>query len=258
MCKRYLISTIAIAICTACNPTHNKEIKEEIAASYTEALLTDSDTLANSIMGNTTMNDSATYPAPVIITGIDNEKLLPIYGKQKNTTASNNRKQYSSYETTNYSEYEHYMPGLDVLYGYKLLNIAHYNSKENKLSYFFKTAALIKTVYYPSTIQDSINMQPINRNYYLVTVYNDDTNKDSLINKKDLRRMYCINANNAAKTLLIPKEYSVKKSQYDFKDDFMYIYAQHDSNHNGTISNNEPMCVFYINLKQTTVAVKMY
>lgn len=264
MNKAYILVCSALLSITIGCTNKMKETKEEIAATYTNEEATPNDTLANSIHDNTSINITTSTPANVILTGIANEKLIPIYSKFKVGTvgAVAAVRKYSSYDVSEYdnttNEYEHFMPGLDVLYGYKLLNIAHYNLKENKLSYFFKTSALIKTLYYPATIQDSIGKQPINRNYYLVSAYDQDTNKDSLINKKDLRHFYCIEANNSIKTLLVPKGYSVKKSQYDFKDDLMYLYATHDSNNNGSVEENEPTHIFYINLKQPTLAVKVY
>ena len=103
---------------------------------------------------------------------------------------------------------------------------------------------LIKTLYYPSFKQDSLHKKPLTRNYYLVSVYDEDTNKDTLINKGDLRRFYYIDENNSQKARLIPADYSVIRAQYDSQNDMMYLFAKPDMNKNGSVENNEPMNVF--------------
>jgi len=57
--------------------------------------------------------------------------------------------------------------------------------------------------------------------------------KMALFNIKDLRRLYLFNINGERKKALIPEEYSVFKSEYDSDNDFMFVFAQLDSNSNG-------------------------
>lgn len=127
-----------------------------------------------------------------------------------------------------------------------------------KLNYFFKKPAFIKTLYYPSFEQDSINKKPVNRNYYLVSVYDEDTNKDTILNKKDLRHFYLFDSTNTVKTLLIPADYSVIRSQYDWHNDVMYIYASQDIDKNGMRDKKEPIHIFWIDLRKPTKAIRMY
>ncbi len=164
----------------------------------------------------------------------------------------------SDYDGEENERMEHFMPGIDILYGYNLLNIAHYDLKTEKLNFLFSQPALIKTLYYPSFEQDSLDKKPINRNYYLVSVYDQDTNKDTLINKKDLRRIYHVDAGNTAKTQLVPPDYSVVRSQYDSKNDVMYIFASHDADKNGVADKKEPVHIFWISLKTPAVAKRLY
>jgi len=144
------------------------------------------------------------------------------------------------------------------LYGFNLLNIAHYDMKSEKLKFLFDRPALVKTLYYPSTVQDSIDKKPINRDYYLISVYDEDTNKDTLINRKDLRKFYYFDASCTIKTQLVPNDYSVVRSQYDYKNDVMYIFAKQDTNKNGTGDIKEPTHIFWIDLKAPFKAKKMY
>lgn len=150
------------------------------------------------------------------------------------------------------------MPGFDIIYGYYLLNIAHYDMKSEKLNYLFEHPVLIKTLYYPSFNQDSLNKKPINRDFYLVSVYDKDTNKDTMINRKDLRRFYLFDAGTRVKTQLVPDDYSVERSQYDPQNDVMYLFARQDVDKNGTIEEKEPLHVFWISLKAPAKAKLLY
>jgi hypothetical protein len=150
------------------------------------------------------------------------------------------------------------MPGIDILFGYNLLNIAHYDLKQEKGNFLFNHPVLVKTFYYPSFEQDSIDKQPINRNFYLVSVYDEDTNKDTLINKNDLRRFYLFDSSCIVKTQIIPTNYSVIRSQYDSKNDIMYIFARLDENKNGTQDKSEPVNVFWFSLKAPSKAKRLY
>lgn len=38
-------------------------------------------------------------------------------------------------------------------------------------------------------------------------------------------------------------------SEYDSANDYMYVFAKKDKNQNGQIESNEPMDIFWINLK---------
>ena len=125
------------------------------------------------------------------------------------------------------------MPGLEAVYGYNMVNISHYDIKTNKQKYFFEKPVLVKTAYYPTFNKDTLNYKPVNRNCFMVSVYNDDTNKDGFINLKDLRRFYLFDINGERQMALIPENYSIIKSEYDPENDFMYVYAQLDSNSNG-------------------------
>ena len=150
------------------------------------------------------------------------------------------------------------MPGIDILYGYYLLNIGHYGMKTGKLSYLFDHPVLIKTLYYPSFDKDSLDKKPINRDYYMVSVFDEDSNKDGFINNKDLRRLYYVNGDNTIKIQLIPSDYSVIRSQYDSQNDAMYVFASKDENKDGSRNKKEPIHVFWIDLKSPVAAKPLY
>jgi len=263
MTNKLFISTILLvtSCLISCNKKDDKQSEEQIAISSTADESNGNDSLLNSVSGNVTMKQISTFPSKVILTGLADHRLVSIY-KSKATTNSTENSSRSSYsydsDESGDESNEHFMPGIDILFGYNLLNIAHYDLKLEKGNYLFSHPVLVKTLYYPSFTQDSLDNQPINRNYYLVSVYDEDTNKDSLINKRDLRRFYHFDASSNIKKLIIPIDYSVVRSQYDSKNDLMYIYARRDENKNGTQDKTEPVHVFWFSLKTQDIAKLLY
>jgi len=138
------------------------------------------------------------------------------------------------------------------------VNVSCFNITENKQKLFFDKPVLIKTVYFPSYLKDTLNGKPVTRDYFIVSVYNDDSNKDGFINFKDLRRIYLYNINGEKQKSLIPENYSVFKSEYDPENDLMYVFAQLDANNNGSRDESEPIHVFWIDLKDPNRTGRMY
>lgn len=256
-----LLTTLALTGLTqSCTNRKEKQAEEQIAANDSENNSPKTDSTINSVSGNLTMKQISTYPSEVILTGLSNHRLVSIYKTRQKTNSRDNIISKFSYDSDESGEesYEHFMPGIDILFGYNLLNIAHYGMKTEKGNFLFGHPVLIKTLYYPSFNQDSLDKKPINRSYYLISVYDEDTNKDTLINKKDLRRFYQFDSTGINKIQIIPKDYSVIRSQYDSKNDAMYIFARHDENKNGTQDEAEPIHVFWFNLKNPDKAKLLY
>jgi hypothetical protein len=141
------------------------------------------------------------------------------------------------------------MPGLEAIYGYNMVNISHYNTETKKQKYLFDHPVLIKTLYFPSFSVDTLNFKPVQRDFYLISVYDEDTNKDGFINPTDLRRFYSFELNGLNKIELIPQNYSVIRSEYDSANDYMYVFAQLDENNNGNRDQKENIHIFWIDLK---------
>jgi len=262
MIRTFLISTtiISTVIFTSCNNKTDNNSEEQITIDNSPTA-DNEDSLGISVNGNDSMKQIASYPRNVILTGLNNHRLVSIYKLKQTKNTTHDLKILRSYDyedDDNRSEYEHFMPGIDILYGFNLLNIAHYDLSKEKLNFFFEHPVLIKTLYYPSFNQDSINKKPINRDYYMISVYNEDTNHDSLINKKDLRHFFLFDQSNSTKTQIIPADYSVIRSQYDSQNDNMYIFARKDLNKNGQQDNEEPIHIFWFNLKTPGVAKQLY
>jgi hypothetical protein len=245
----YLLLLMLVAACAG-----KPEPPEQLSLRNT---VTGDTVLANAIDGTLTPDQILTTPHRVVLTGMVNHRLITIYkqGFEKRIT------EYNSYENYDpwYSDHQHhYMPGIDLISGYNLLNVGHYDMTTEKLNLLFSKPALVKSIYYPSFIQDSLKEKPINRNYYLISVYDEDTNRDSLIDNRDLRRFYQYPDSGIQPSQLIPPDYSVLRSQYDSGNDVMYIFARHDRNANGRAENNEPVHVFWIDLAKPTIAKRMY
>jgi hypothetical protein len=237
---------------------HSKNVQKEEQISTRTSNSVSKDSSLNSIQGHISFNQIATQPKSVILTGLPDHRLVTVYKSQKEENATLDKGwSYDSGGEENLGT-AHFMPGIDILYGYFLLNLAHFDLKIEKLNYLFDHPVLIKTLYYPSFKQDSVNKKPVNRNYYLLSVYDEDTNKDKLINRRDLRRFYYFDASAGTKIQLIPPDYSVERSKYDSQNDIMYLFARQDVNKNGTGDKNEPVHVFWINLKSPLQAKRLY
>lgn len=207
----------------------------------------------------------ATKPSNVLLTGIPQYRLATIYkvnyNKDKTTFIGSNdyHFNYEKIGETNGNQWNYnYLPGFESVYGYNMINVSHYDTEKQNRKNFFGKPVLIKTLYYPSFSKDTLNYKPVNRNYFMISVYDNDTNKDGYINVKDLRRFYHfdIDANN--KKELVPTNYSVYKSEYDSANDFIYIFAQLDKNENGQIDEGEDVHIFWIDLKNPEKTGRQY
>jgi len=207
-----------------------------------------------------------TRPSNVLLTGVPNVRLTTIYkvnlNKKDNSTFIGSNSFYYRYEESEGNKGNNWnnnlIPGLEAVYGYNLVNISHYDIKENRQKTFFEKPVLIRTLYFPTFSKDTLNYKPVNRDYFMISVYNDDTNKDGFINLKDLRRFYLYNINGNRQKVLIPENYSVYKSEYDPDNDFMYVFAKLDSNNNGQQDEGEPIHIFWIDLKDPSKTGRQY
>ncbi len=208
-----------------------------------------------------------TRPVGVLLTGVPNVRLTTIYKVNVNrkdstkfTGSDNTHYRYEEEDTDDKANNwnDHLMPGLESVYGYNMVNVSHYDIKENVQKNFFENPVLIKTLYYPSFSKDTLNNVPVHRDYFIVSVYNDDTNKDGFINLKDLRRFYLFNIHGEKIKPLIPENYSVFKSKYDPENDFMFVFAHLDSNNDGRHSEEDPIHIFWIDLKDPTRSGRQY
>ncbi|HSD13711.1 MAG TPA: hypothetical protein VLB74_03610 [Flavobacterium sp.] len=258
-------SAIVIAMFSflqSCNNTKDKKA-EELTMREVETE-NEFDSLKYSLKRNTSFNQLTTSSNSVLLTGIDRVRLLTIYKvnpKNDRNIQYNEGTTYSNdYEAENENEedlFNYFMPGIDIINGYNMINVGHYDLEKEKMSYLFQKPVLIKTLYFPGVKKDSLNNVPIKRNFFMVSVYDEDTNKDSLINKKDLRKIYHFDELNSKRTQLIPNQYSAIRSTYDYKNDIYYIYSRFDSNKNGKPDKNEPVSIFWIRLSEPTVVKKM-
>lgn len=205
-----------------------------------------------------------TRPSSILLTGNANIRLTTVYKvnlnkKSGRTFIGSNNYLYNEEDLGKGNNWNrHLLPGLEGVYGYNLVNISHYDIHTNEKKTFFDKPVLIKTLYYPAFTKDTLNTQIVKRNYCLVSVYNEDTNKDGYINQKDLRRFYLFNSNGDKQNSLVPENYSVYKSEYDADNDFMFVFARLDQNANGQIEDREPIHIFWVDLKDPTKTGQEY
>ncbi len=198
-----------------------------------------------------------TRPTSVLMTCYSDYRLTTIYklnyDKRNDEYYTGTNNFYQNYTELGQSNGNHwhynFMPGLQAIYGYNLVNVSLKNVKTQKQTSLFDKPVLIKTLYIPSFSKDTLLNKPIKRNYYMVSAYDEDTNNDGFINSKDLRRFYVFDINGGEKENLIPKDYSVVSSEYDCANDYMYVFAQLDENKNGQSDKTESVHVFWIDLK---------
>jgi len=198
-----------------------------------------------------------TRPSSVLLTGFPEYRLTTIYklnyDKKEDYYFTGSNSFYSNYSELGHSQGNqwnfNFMPGLQAVYGYNLVNVSLKNVETQKQKLFFEKPVLIKTLYLPSFTNDTLFNKPVKRNYYMISAYDEDTNNDGYINLKDLRRFYVFNLDGTQKENLIPKEYSVVSSEYDCANDFMYVFAQLDENKNGQRDETEKVDIFWIDLK---------
>jgi hypothetical protein len=204
-----------------------------------------------------------TRPSNVLLTGISNVRLITIYKvnlkKDRTTFIGSNKYLYNDIESEEGNNWNgNIMPGITGVYGYNLVNVSLYNFQNNKRKELFDKPVLIKNLYYPAFSKDTLNNKVVKRNFLLVSVYNNDTNKDGFINQKDLRRFYLFDSNGEKQKQLVPENYSVFKSEYDSDNDFMFVFARLDKNANGQIDDNEPINIFWVDLKDPTKTGQQY
>lgn len=204
-------------------------------------------------------------PNKVLITAHPQHKLVTVYKEKitkdgKHTFIDGNYRHYSyNYDDDPCNEWNgHFMPGLEAVYGYKMYNISHFDTASKSKNDLFDKAVLVKTLYFPAFEQDTLNCIPVKRDYYLVSVYDEDTNEDGVISSKDLRRLYSFDLNGINKQLLIPKEYSVTGSEYDVQNDDMYVFATLDENGNGLTERGELVHIFLLDLQKPQMAQRLF
>lgn len=254
---RYPLILLVVIVIASCSAPSAPDEQIPVVSSNTDET-SGIDTI-NSVKSDVKLSQLKTYPQKVILNGMPQHRLVSIY----KYVAKKSERGYSYYYTDSEGDVGyHFMPGIDLLYGYNLLNLFHYDMISGTSNYLFDHPVLIKSVYYPSYDPDSVGTKPnrkaVNRDYFLVSAYDEDTNADTLLNRHDLRRMYHFNAACDQKTQLIPPDYSVEKSQYDFDNDAMYIFAKHDDNGNGRTEETETTHIFWIDLKTPTKVMRMY
>lgn len=208
----------------------------------------------------------ATRPSNVLLTGVPHIRLTTVYKVNHRTDdsslfiGSNNfHYRYDEHEGDIRNNWHgHLIPGIEAVYGYNLVNIAHFDVTTGLQKVLYDRPVLIKTFYYPSFTNDTLNDLRVSRNHFLVTVFDDDTNKDGYINPRDLRRIHLFDVNGLRLKAPIPENYSVFSSEYDPANDRMYVFAKLDANSNGTAEEEEPVHIHWIDMKDPLSSGRLY
>ncbi len=204
-------------------------------------------------------------PGSVLITANKDLRITTLY------KVNYNKDRTRSYIGDHYSyfsdEYEypvgnnwnqHIIPGFQIIYGFNMVNLSFYQFSIDKAHHIFEKPVLIKNLYLPSQIEDTLNFEPVNRKYFMVSAYNEDTNKDGFINAKDLRRMFLFNEEGQKVKTMFQENLSAYKSEYDSENDVLFVFNHVDSNRNGTIETDEPVSIYWIDLKDPLKTGKQF
>ena len=261
------ISFVFISLMTSCE---NNEFKKQngISLDQIESVESNDSTLVK--------KELRTRPKNVLMTADPNHRLITVYKVNYNprtknyyTGTNNFLRSYSyryddSYEYDGYGSerpsktYQYFMPGIEAVNGYNMMNVSHYNFETKEKNTLFEQPVLVNTLYYPCLKQDTLKGQPITRDYYMVSVFDEDTNQDSLINRNDLRRFYHFDIDGKNKSPLVPLNYSVMSSEYDSENDVMFVFAKLDENTNGKREEKEPIHIFWLDLKTPKMGERLY
>ncbi|MEO0734624.1 MAG: hypothetical protein AAFZ52_17445, partial [Bacteroidota bacterium] len=144
--------------------------------------------------------------------------------------------------------HRHFLPGFAAAYGPNWVNASVYDLKQDTAITLFSKPVLLQTLYYPAYQQDTLNENPVSRNHYLVTVYDEDTNRDGMVTTKDLRRLYVFDRAGRTRARLLPANHTVLSCTYDPANDFLYVYTREDENDNGQMEVVEARFTYWVDL----------
>jgi len=206
-----------------------------------------------------------TQPGTVWLTGHPNIRLnsvLMMYRVHEDLNIGQNGKYGNYVDDENYEVGNHWnghlYPGLEAAYGFNMVNVSHFDAATNKQHLLFEQPVLIRTVYYPTDLKDSLLKRPVLRNHLLVSAHNSDTNKDTLINTQDLRRLFLFDISGQRIKTILPENYNIFKSDYDQWNDRLLVYARLDQNNDGQSQQTEPIHVYWVNLQDPSQSGRLY
>lgn len=197
-----------------------------------------------------------TRPRTILFTGLPQYRLAPImklnFSRDRSSTFYGGIEYRSTWREDEVGLnvwHEHVIPGFDAACGYNIVNVSHFDMQSPGKRSLFDSLVLVKTIYFPTADHDTLNRQPIVRDCYMVSVYDEDTNHDGFVNQNDLRRMYHFALPSLQKTALIPKDHSVLSAEYDPGNDHLFVFTRRDHNHNGIIDKTDDWHIHWISMK---------
>lgn len=137
---KYLIAIFALTAIYLISGCSNGKLEEkgfQVSATSDSAEDTETGVNADSMKINT-------RPSNVLLTGVSNIRLATIYkvnlNKRDNSTFIGSNSFHYRYEEATGNSGNNWnnnlMPGLEAVYGYNMVNISHYDIKENKQKTF--------------------------------------------------------------------------------------------------------------------------
>lgn len=142
----FAICFIMPCLFSSCTSRKVETKEEQIVINESDPSYNTADSVLNALRGNISFNQIPSKPTAVILTGLADHRLVTVYKSKLKVTAKERGSLYSYSDNDGIDNemIQHFMPGLDILYGYNLLNIAHYDIKNEKLNFLFNRATLVK------------------------------------------------------------------------------------------------------------------
>ena len=218
------------------------------------------------------LSDSLDFPRRarnVLLTANPRYRLVPIFrmNEQRNYRGE---KFYTAGSIDTHTGYQpnerlpgnnwngHFLPGLEVAYGFNLVNVAVHTTGSENARDLFPQPALLQTLYYPAYRPDTLNGRPVLRDYYLVSAYPEDTNADGRVDTRDLRQLFRFDLDGGNGQSLLPPDYSVLSGTYDPANDHYYVYAQRNEQGDGSMNMLEPVTIFAVDLATGRLGASVY
>jgi hypothetical protein len=250
--KIVAISFACVFTLSACNRRHESKEGTVIVNDSVNDLRTENVDAQSLKLG--------TQPGRVLLTGIPQYRLTPVLklnwdrdARRTFVTGIDFRTEYGEDVVGIDVRHGHIVPGFEAACAYNMVNVSHFDHQTKQARQLFDSLVLVKTIYFPAADQDTLHRLPVHRDCYMISVFDEDTNKDGFVNQNDLRRFYHFALPSLEKTPLIPKDYAVLSSQYDPGNDFLHIVTRQDLNANGKVDGDDPMHIFWIDMKNPKV-----
>lgn len=209
----------------------------------------------SSILNDTTKIQVANLPVSFDSTNV----LLHISGfvdtdeinkSDKNKITSSVGKGINKYEQSYF--YANELPNNDCIRGW-FSNIYFDNLSDNKQQLLTNDALFISDAYYFRKLGKNKGLH-----YILYSVYDKDSNKDGIVDKKDLSSKYLSKLDGSNFKKITPEGHDFVNGIFEDKSNRYYFITLEDINKDGFFNKNDKYNYYYIDFTDETYSIKTY